>query len=68
MNQNEYLKINQSRKTKIEKDNTQDSEAFHLNFNELRCINMNKYEQMLKIIQDKKRKIQKKQKAKKTKR
>ena len=53
---------------KIQKDNTQDSEAFHLNFNELRCINMNKYEQMLKIIQDKKRKIQKKQKAKKTKR
>ena len=50
MNQNEYLKINQSRKTKIEKDNTQDSEAFHLNFNELRCTNMNKYEQMLKII------------------
>ena len=38
--------MNHGRKRKIQKknDNTQDSEGFHPNANELRSINMNKYE------------------------
>jgi len=47
MNQDEPFKINQGRKMKIQKDNTQDSEGLHPNFNELKT-DMNKYE-LLKI-------------------
>ena len=39
--------------TERQKDNTQDSEGFHPNFNELRWTNMNKYE-LQKINWDKK--------------
>ena len=50
--------MNHGRKRKIQKnDNTQDSEGFHPNANELRSINMNKYE--FKIYQDKKTNRQK---------
>ena len=52
--------------TERQKDNTQDSEGFHPNFNELRWTNMNKYE-LQKINWDKKTNRQKGRKVKRQK-
>ena len=52
--------------TERQKDNTQDSEGLHPNFNELRWTNMNKYD-LLKIYMDKKINGQKGRKIKRQK-